>query len=711
MKQPTNASPRSRRPLAAVRSFASAAPLLAFLFFAPALAAQPAAAPEQLAPIAVTATRSSTAVTQVPFSRVELSGDFFRSSPNVTIDGALRGIAGFSLFRRTDSLVAHPTAQGVSLRGLGPSGASRSLILLDGVPLNDPFGGWIAWSKVPRESLAGIELVPGAGGTAWGNASLGGVIQLFTETPNAPRQRLAVRGGSFDTWDAEAQLTQPLGSGAVQLLARSFATEGYYTVAPERRGPIDTRAGSRARWGTLRWRQPFGGDQRTVVTATIRRFAEDRANGTPYQQNATDETFASFAIDSKLSDAFRWNATAYAQSQSFSSTFSSVNATRTSETPASNQFDVPATAIGAAWVGEWSPNDNSLTTFGLDARDVRGETREASAFVADTFTRQRYAGGRQTIAGAFLMHSRTLPHDARLAIGLRADTWHESDGHRRDYLNGAVVGDERFRSRRSEAVSPSIGVAVPVSENVILHASAQHAFRRPTLNELYRPFRVGNVITDANPALATETVTSGELGADFTAGKLKLNATAFWNELRHAVANVTIAQGPGNFPGIGFVPAGGEGRRRLNLDRARVRGVSVSGDYTLSESISFRASYLYDDAIVTRAPVAPQLVGLRLAQVPRHAAAATLTMKRGRFTFAPRIRYIGAQFEDDQNNLRLAPAAIVDLAISAVLNQNAELFITAENLFDERVETGRSADGLFTLGTPRLLLLGLRLSK
>lgn len=680
--------------------------------FSPA-AAQTSSETQRLTPLTVTAVRALDSATPVPFATTTLSGDALRASPNVTVDGSLRGIAGFSLFRRTDSLVAHPTAQGVSLRGLGPSGASRSLILLDGVPLNDPFGGWVAWSKVPRESLASIELVPGAGGTAWGNAALGGVIQLFTESPTVPRQRLAVRAGSLDTWDVETQLTLPVGSGSAQFLGRTFSTHGYFTVAPERRGPIDTRAASRARWGTLRFRQPFGADDRTVATVTVRRFAEDRDNGTPYQRNATDESFASVALDTRVSDAFRWNAIAYAQSQSFSSTFGAVNATRTAETPASNQFDVPATALGAAWVGEWSPDENALTTFGIDARDVRGETREESAYSNGAFTRQRYAGGRQSIAGAFVMHSRRLAPDLRAAFGLRADTWRETDGHRRDYLNAALVGDERFRSRRGEALSPSAGLSFDVSESLRLHASAQHAFRRPTLNELYRPFRVGNVITDANPALRTETVTSGELGLTFRSlrtSALTLDATLFWNELRDAVGNVTIAQGPGNFPGIGFVPAGGEGRRRLNLDRSRVRGLSLSADYAFTSALSFNASYLYNDATVTRASVAPHLAGRRLAQVPRHTAAAGLTFKLNRVTVAPRLRYIGAQFEDDQNTLRLAPAAIVDVSISATLTQHTELFVTAENVFDERIETGRSADGLVNLGTPRLLLLGLRLT-
>src|SRR5262249_12282056 len=152
----------------------------------------------------------------------------------------------------------NPTAQGVSLRGLGPSGASRSLVLLDGVPLNDPFGGWVAWTKIPRDGLARAELIPGGGSTAWGNAALGGVVQLLS-TPLQEKSGHAVATfGDFSTRSAEISVTQPIGHGAVQLSADDFTTDGFPLVAPERRGLIDIAAWSRHRWLAARWREPLG---------------------------------------------------------------------------------------------------------------------------------------------------------------------------------------------------------------------------------------------------------------------------------------------------------------------------------------------------------------------------------------------------------------------------------------------------------------------
>lgn len=713
----------------------------------PATLAQPAV---ELSPLFVTATRTSEAVEFVPFSNQTFTAAAVRGSPNVTVDGMLRQVPGFSLFRRSDSLVANPSTQGVSLRGLGPSGASRSLILLDGVPLIDPFGGWVLWSKVPRESLARIELVPGAGGTAWGNAALGGVIQLLTEPAVGKRQRFAVRAGSFQTLDLEAQFTEPIGAGTVQLLARALSTEGYSTVAQEQRGPIDVSASSRSRWATVRWRQPVG--ENLTATITARRFGERRGNGTPYQTNSSEESFGSLALAAQPSTAFQWNATAYVQSQTFTSTFSAVNPARTAETPASNQFAVPATTVGLAWVGEWShaagseqsetedargtaraaaEADAPRTVLGFDLRDVRGETREDSAYVDGAFTRRRFAGGRQTTAGVFALHRRPLATDTHASLGVRADGWRETDGHRRDFVNGSPAGNVAYARREGAQLSPSAGVIWSPAGLVTVHASAQQAFRRPTLNELYRAFRVGNVITDGNPELRTETVTSGEVGLTLNVGPghqmrmpsnqrwnqeippsreggLTLGVTGFWNELHDSVANVTIASGPVMLPGIGFVPAGGEGRRKHNLDRTRVRGVAIDARWQLTKSLQLEAQYLYNDTRVTRAGIAPWLVGRRLAQVPEQSASAGLTWRRERWMVSPRVRWVGEQFEDDNNRLALAAATVVDVAVNVAIGRSGEVFASAENLFDHRVETGRSAAGLVNVGTPRLLLVGLR---
>jgi len=220
---------------------------------------------------------------------------------------------------------------------------------------------------------------------------------------------------------------------------------------------------------------------------------------------------------------------------------------------------------------------------------------------------------------------------------------------------------------------------------------------------------VGNVITEANTALRTERVTSAELGADYTAGPVTLGAAFFWNDLHDAVGNVTIARGPGTFPIVGFVPAGGLGRQRLNLDRTRVQGVELSATWQPTPAFSFNAAFLGDDATVRSAAVAPALAGKRLAQVPRQSATlGAIWHAPGGLTLTPRVRWLGRQFEDDENQLILGAAVVADLNASYAVGQRGELFVTMENLGDARIETGRSADGIVNTGMPRFLLGGFR---
>ena len=672
-----------------------------------------AAAPDlvELGKITASATRAPVPPGEVPFSLTPLSGDLLRSAPAVTLDGALRLVPGFSLFRRSDSLTANPTAQGVSLRGLGPSGASRSLVLLDGVPLNDPFGGWIAWTKVPRESLAGAELLRGGGATAWGNAALGGVVQLLTENPSAGHERLSASSGDFSTRETELGVSLPAGPGRLQLLAEDFSTAGFSLVAPEDRGPVDIAAASRHRWLTARWQQLVAPDM--ILTVTGRTYREERGNGTPYQHNSSRETFGSVGLDAQPSHTYSWNATAYAQDQSFASTFSSVNAARTAETPASDQFAVPATALGAAWTGVWAPADGSRTSGGLDLREVRGETREHYLYSGGGFARERIAGGAQASAGLFALHESPLASDWRATFGARLDYWDDRSGHRRETVRatGAVLRDDHYANQHGLAFSPSVGLVWTPTPAWRLHTAAQQSFRRPTLNELYRPFRAGNVVTEANAALKTEHATSAEAGAEYTRGTLTLGATAFWNELHDAVGNVTIARGPGTFPIVGFIPAGGLGRERLNLDWIQVQGLELSARWQPWTSLSLQADFLYNDATVRRATVAPALVGRRVAQVPRQTATAGAAWKLGRkFSLNPRLRWIGRQFEDDENLLILGSVVVVDCNASYAFTPHCEVFVTVENLGNARVETGRSPAGTVNTGTPRLALGGLRLA-
>jgi len=663
----------------------------------------------ELDPVTVSASRAPEPASQVPFTVEVVPQDAFAVGPSMTVDDALRGAADFSLFRRNDSMTANPTSQGVSLRGLGPSGASRSLVLLDGVPLNDPFGGWVPWSLVPAQSLSRAEIVPGGGASAWGNAALAGVVQLFSRQPLAGAGSLDAQAGDFATRSAYLEDAFRLGPGTLELSGEDFASDGTVLIAAGERGPVDIAAASRHELAQARWRGELG--TAATATVTLRSYEEWRDNGTPYQQNRLRSVLASAALSGSTGDGETWDATAYAQDQGSSQTFSSVNAARTAETPASDQFAVPATALGLAGSSTWTDAEGSRTTIGADLRGVRGETREDYSYSGGSYTQRRLAGGRQAFAGAFAERSQALGPGLRATIGLRLDRWEDSEGHMRTYglSSGAPVAVNAYPARSGAELSPSGGLTWRALPNLELHAAGQRAFRVPTLNELYRPFRQGTTVVLANPSLATEHADSGEVGAEWKRERLRVALSGFAARLEDPVSNVTLARGPGTFPGFGFLPAGAVGQERLNLGRVDTRGVQLGADWSQSDAWTATVSVVGESATVASAPVSPGIVGNMVPEVARWNASAAVTWHPSRRLYLSlRIRRSGPEFDDDQNQLPLAAATVADAALRFVANERAEVFLSVENLGDATVETAHSAAGYFNVAPPRLASAGFR---
>lgn len=673
--------------------------------------------PTTLSPIVVTASRTAQPAETVPVAVTVFSSADLRTSPSLAVDDALRSAPAFSLFRRTGSLTANPTAQGVSLRGLGPSGASRSLVLLDGVPLNDPFGGWVAWTKLPKLSLASAEIVRGGGSGAWGNSALGGTVQLLTRPLVGDRTAVEAFVGDFDTRGAEVAVTRTSANArhSVTVDAAAFATDGVHLLRNP--GSIDRPSDLDYQRAQTSFRSSL--TDTIDFTVTARLYTEDRGNGTPLQRNSSDETFLSIALansagsgrsggstvgnaQTRASSDFAWSAIAYFQDQSFSSFFSAVDPTRTFETPASHQYDVPATAAGASFTASWgAPHDIVATAFGMDVRHVTGETREAYFWNGTQFVNDRRAGGEQSFLGLFARHDRALTSTLRSSLGARIDYWQTTDGfrHERNTLTNAVILDNRFADRDGVEFSPHLGLVWKPASIVRARASVYQAFRVPTLNEYHRPFRVGPVTTNANPSLSPETLTGFETGLDVgrVGAPAGASLTAFVNEFEDAVTNVTLV------PGVL--------RERRNLDRTRVQGIEASAHAHPHASLRLEAAYLFADARVTDAgPSAPaSLDGNRLAQVPRHTVTASVTWNApAAFQFTARVRWFSAQYEDDENTLRLAPAATVDLGLSRRFGARWEVFLAIENLFAAEVETARTAAGVVSIAPPRWSRVGLR---
>lgn len=644
----------------------------------------------------VTAERTATRVSDSAASVVVISADELATTAALTVDDALRQVPGFSLLRRSGSRTANPTSQGVSFRGVGPSGASRAVVLSDGIPINDPFGGWVYWGRVPREAINRIEVVQGGASSLYGTDALGGVVNLITRDPRNAALSYEASYGNQKTPDGSFFAGGSLFQWAAALSLEAFHTDGYVLVDEAERGRVDTKAGAEHTTLDLTVERLISDKGRIFVRGSI--FDETRENGTPLQTNNTYIRQVSFGSDLHSARAGSFNMRAFALTEIYNQDFSSIAADRNSEALTRSQR-VPAQQVG--FTTQWSRAAGSFQTFvaGLDYREVRGASDELG-FTAGKLTLGVGAGGRERTLGVFAEDIIRITPRWLLTLGARGDHWKNYDGlsTSRPLPAQTPVTVTKFPDRTENAFSPRVALLHKLTENVSIVVSGYRAFRAPTLNELYRSFRVGNVLTQANVNLRAERLTGGEAGISAAAFDKKLNirGTFFWSEIVRPVANVTLSATPALIT-----------RQRQNLGRTRARGVDIEAEGRITNTFSVSGGYQFLDATVLKFPANTALEGLLIPQVPRHLLTFQARYSNPRvLTLAVQGRAGSTQFDDDQNLFPLDPYFTLDALASRSLGKGVDVFGALENLTGERYDIGRTP--VRTIGPPLLGRIGLR---
>lgn len=607
------------------------------------------------------------------------------------VENRLRDEAGIVQFRRSDGRSAHPTSQGVTLRGLGGNASSRALVTLDGVPQADPFGGWVAWSAYDAINLGGISITRGGGSGADGPGALAGTIGLYSNMTGVAEVSAAY--GSRRSWDASASVGGRIGDGQIAVDGRYSRGDGFIPIAKGQRGAVDRAAPYEQ--GGLGLRVRFDAGEDNHVEASVRGFSDRRDRGTDFTASRVDGIDASLRFVRDPSYDTQWLALAYVQLRDFDSGFASVAASRNSVTPALFQR-VPATGLGARF--ELRPDmggGHSLRT-GIDWRRTTGRTEEDFFFSGVIPGRHRVARGSSDTVGAFAEWTSGHAHDDFLwTLSGRIDRWWIGEGYRLERnIGGTTITDLSFQARKGWEGSGRAGVSWKVND-FTLRAAAYRGWRLPTLNELYRPFRVGAEVTTANEMLKPEQLWGGEVGIGWRFGGTELSATLFANHLTNAIANVTLA------PNL---------NQRQNLDAIDSKGVEFIAERRIGPAM-LRATYAYTDAKVDASGAALGLDGRRPAQIAKHGGSVSLSsVDDGPVKGFATLRYVGKQNEDDLGLLELGDALTLDAGLSWQLAEAISIEARGENLFDELVPAAISSSGIVERATPRTLWVGARLS-
>ena len=681
--------------------------------------------------VTVTPTRSEQRLGDTPASVTVLDSQQIQQSAAVVADDVLRQVPTFSLFRRTSSVAAHPTAQGVSLRGIGPSGVSRTLVLIDDVPFNDPFGGWVYWTRVPLGAVDRIEMVDGSTSSLYGNYAMGGVINIVTSRAARRTAELSAQYGNRGTPKFDFFGSDVWRNFGIAVEGGFFDTDGYLQVAEPERGPIDTNVTVEFR--NFNTKVDYNPTSNISTFVRVGYFREERDNAkqvifpnnpTIPEANDTSWTAVSGGVRMILPDSSSLQARVFGDVETFRSNFLAVpDLIRRDQARVTLNQRVPTNGFGG--MVQWSRalGTRNFLSAGTDWRWVDGDSEEDAMNATSTaVATNRISGGTQRSYGAFIQDVFTPTDRLSLTVSLRVDDWKNYDGHNLETNavtgqpvppgnnNGVPTGNQPdLPDRKDTAFSPRGGAMYRISDKVSVWGSVSGGFRAPTLNELYRQFRVGALLVLANNQLGPENLVGGEAGVNLIATEnVTVRGTWYMNGIENPVSNVTIALNT---------------QQRQNLGRTKVQGFQTDLEYRLGTRWRVAGAYLFNDAKVTENPTNPELVGKYLPQVPQHRGSIQFAYTDPRFVnLALGLQMVGKQYDDDLNargvpangcavqsqlcdNPGLPGFSLLDFTASRALGRGVDVFFGVQNIFDEEfyVQTNPT-----TIGAPRLVQGGVR---
>ncbi len=684
--------PPARPPRGAVRALRMAGIAMAVATVAHA---QLEAADVALPSVTVTASRGQLDPTLQPVSASVVGAQQIESTPAQALDDVLSTVPGLNL-PDFASYAQHPTANSVSMRGLG---GLRALVLRDGIPLNDPFFGYVQWSRVPLESIDRVEVVRGGYSSAWGNYAMGGVVNIVSREPAATQTIIHGGYGSQDTWRANGFQAIAV-SPALTLLANAnaWSTGGYNEVPPELRAPLDIPTSFESRSGELAAQLHVDASLGGFVRAAY--YENDQTLGTPLSTNWQRNVDLSVGFHKRLDNRLTLEATAFHSDEHFwtANTGTPDGYARGTAEYVQNLHNTPVKDSGASMTFSRA-FDGVLRSLGggVDLRLIDGEDRAQIFDETGAQVRVDVGRGKQQFAGAFLQAEFFPVQGLQVVAALRQEWFRNYDGY-----DGNPGGLGAVPDQRASSTDPRLSARYAIDDRWALRGAAYRAFRAPTLDNLYRGYAIPGGIFLPDAALKPERLEGGEIGVDFDAGPVRAQVTAYTNTIRDLITYRNLADDELP-PGFFF------GTRNINAGKARTRGIEGEVEYSIDRVWKVQAAYAYNDPRILDNPADPATEGRVEGNIPRNTASAQVFYARGPLTASTRLRYVQGYTTDNAGTLPIDSYAVVDLSASYALTPSLRIFAQVENLLDRSYIAQNFGNATPSLGAPFGLFAGLRL--
>jgi len=659
--------------------------------------------------VVISATRSEQTVSSLPSTVNVIGAPAIAATSSGTVQDILRSIPGFATRDYQSGYIAGPSQSMVTFRGLGGSSAGRVLVLLDGLPIGDPFSGWLDWGRIPLPMLASAEVIRGGGSIIWGSRALGGVVNLRTVSPRRDEASISVERGSFDTWHTTGIGSLKRGKFSAVIGADYLDTDGFILTPPDQAGPVDKPQAMRNR--VVSAKMTFD------ATETLQTWI----GGSTFQGGerpwgiADDQKFDEGRTGIRFLSAAHGIATlsAFANRRSTRSKSYSVNSDRTAETP--QRFGKsPARSAGLNMQWTQLVRGRHELTSGADITSASGSLTEEYLFTGDDPREQREAGGSQQFAGVFIQDAADIGHALRMVASARLDRVHSSDGRRtiRSLPALNILLDSSITDHTDVRLTYSFGLRRQQASWLGLRMNVYEAFRAPSMYEMYHPrFSSRGTVTEANSQLDAERLRGAEAGFDVTLGRNAVaRLTGFTNHVASPIMDITIATAGSQAQVIspcGLMPARQTCSQRQNVPGLESNGVETELSWQPFTAWTLGAGYSYSSTH-TRAPGQP-VDGKHALRSSPHSVVSSVAFDNPRwFSAAVEMRYVGKRFEDDLNTIELDDFYLVGLRANRTVGPRLTAMLKVENLLDEQFEISRTRAGLAEQGARRWVTLGLK---
>lgn len=643
------------------------------------------------------ATRADAKIEDLPVSATVLTGHEVSDSPAQSLDQLLLATPGVNL-QEPPSFAQHPTSNAVSMRGLG---GERALVLLDGVPLNDPFFGYVQWNLVPLDSIEHVEVVRGGGSSLWGSYAMSGVMNVVTKEPSGNNLSFFESYGSDNTYQ--------LGGGGdllanrwLKLSARAdrFSTDGYNTTPKDQRGPLDVATSFH---------------QNSVQTNALFGTSDDftgylRGNYHNNEQLLTTASGLNNEHDAGLTGGLkkRFADTSYLEVNSWFRhsrfvTFNTdvpSNGTVGFQEFVQNVHTTPADDFGAS--AQWTKSLGrkiELVQIGTDFRRIAGHDSAAIFDETGTQVRTDLGKGKQQFTGLFgQLAVKPFPIPLELTLSARYDHFRNYDG-----FDGNPGGSGLQPDKDKNSFDPRLAVRYKVTSGLALRGAVYRAFRAPTLDNLYRGFSTTSGTFLPNSQLDPETMVGGEVGTDWRIGRFTSGLTVFRNDVHNLIGSRNLADSELP-PGFFF------GSKNINVGKVRSEGIEWNAEYAFTSTLSGSMAYTLTSSRVLENPEDPASVGRQSPNIPRNFAVAGLRWRpQPRWNMALLGRWVDRSFGDSDSTLPQDSHFVADAHVDYQLNRMVQLFASASNLFDRNYVATNNGFEPEKLGPPFQAFVGVRL--